>query len=412
MRIPLSVCLITTATCSLACSKDGPPSQHGAAIVVNGSGAPNDDANVPDQKPAFPEQTRAKAPSKTSKVKVETITSELAQPWAVEVLKDGRFVVTEKQGRLRVVTADGRVLPPIAGIPKVDDAGQGGLLDVAVDERDGELTLCITYAEPRDDDKNATAAACGTATGSENLTLSDLKTVFQQEPAWESDKHFGSRFLFAADDIVWITTGERSNPDSRHLSQDKSAALGKVIRLKRDGSVPSDNPFAAEGGVAAQVWSFGHRNIQSAALDADGRLWTVEHGARGGDELNRPEAGKNYGWPVITYGEDYSGSPIGTGITEKEGMEQPLYYWDPVIAPCGMVLYTGDLFSDWRGNLLIGGLISKGLVRLTLDGDRVTSEERLTLDARVRDVAQGPDGAIYVVTDESEGKLLKLTPAD
>jgi glucose/arabinose dehydrogenase len=381
--------------------------------VVDGSGAPDDEANAPDQKPAFAEQTRAKAPSKLSKVKVETITSELASPWAVEPLKDGRFLVTEKEGRLRVVTADGRVLPPIAGIPQVDNSGQGGLLDVAVDERDDDkLTVCITYSEPREDDKNATAAACGTATGSENLTLSDLEVVFQQQPAWESDKHYGSRLLFAADDVVWITTGERSNPDSRHLSQDKNAALGKVIRLKRDGSVPDDNPFAAEGGVAAQVWSYGHRNIQSAALDSQGRLWTVEHGAKGGDELNRPEAGKNYGWPVITYGEDYSGSPIGTGITEKDGLEQPLYYWDPVIAPCGMVIYSGDLFSDWRGNVLIGGLVSEGLVRLTLDGDRVTSEERIALNTRVRDVAQGPDGAIYLVTDESQGKLLKVTPAE
>jgi len=410
MRISIA-CLVATATCSFACSKDGPPTQHGASVVVDGSGAPDDEANAPDQKPAFPEQTRAKAPAQTSKVKVETITSELEKPWAVEALKDGRFVVTEKEGRLRVVTADGRVLPPIAGIPKVDAAGQGGLLDVAINESDNTLTLCITYSEPRDDGQNATAAACGTATGSENLTLSDLKPLFQQEPAWESDKHFGSRFLFASNDMVWITTGERSNPDSRQLSQDKSAALGKVIRLKRDGSVPSDNPFVAEGGVAAQVWSFGHRNLQSAALDSEGRLWTVEHGAQGGDELNRPEAGKNYGWPVITYGEDYSGSPSGTGITEKEGMEQPLYYWDPVIAPSGMVIYSGDLFSEWRGDVLIGGLVSKGLVRLTLDGDRVTSEERIKLNARVRDVVQGPDGAIYVVTDEDEGKLLKLTPA-
>jgi glucose/arabinose dehydrogenase len=388
------------------------PSQHGASVVVKGSGAPDEKANAPDQKPAFPEQTRAKAPAKASRVKVETITSDLAHPWAVEALKDGRFIVTEKAGKLRVVTADGRVLPPIAGIPEVDDSGQGGLLDVAVLEGTDDLTLCITYSEPREDDKNATAAACGTATGNENLTLSSLKTVFQQEPAWKSDKHYGSRFLFAADDIVWIMTGERSNPDSRHLSQDKSAALGKVIRLKRDGSVPSDNPFVAEGGVAAQVWSFGHRNIQSAALDSQGRLWIVEHGPKGGDELNRPEAGKNYGWPVITYGLDYSGSPIGAGITEKEGMEQPLYYWDPVIAPCGMVIYSGDLFSAWRGNVLIGGLVSEGLVRLTLDGDRVTSEERIDLKSRIRDVTQGPDGAVYLVTDESEGKLLKVTPAE
>jgi aldose sugar dehydrogenase len=384
---------------------------HGASIIVPGSGAPNEDPNA-NQTPAFAEQTRAKAPQQPSKLKFTTITSELDTPWAVEVLQDGRFVVTEKAGKLRVVMPDGRVLPPIEGIPLVDDSDQGGLLDVAIDEREGELTLCITYAEPRPGDKNGTTAACATATGKENLTLSPMKAVFQQEPAWDSTKHFGSRLVFGEGDIIWITTGERSVPEARALAQEKDKALGKVIRLHRDGSVPEDNPFAADGGVAAQVWSYGHRNIQSAALDARGRLWTVEHGPQGGDELNRPEGGKNYGWPVITYGEDYSGNPIGTGRTQNDAMEQPLYYWDPVIAPCGMVVYSGELFSNWHGDILIGGLVSEGLVRLTLDGDRVTSEERIDIHVRVRDVTQGPDGALYVVTDEGDGKLLRVTPAD
>jgi aldose sugar dehydrogenase len=411
MRVSYLACLVAAAAGTAGC-KEGPPSKHGASIVVTGSAAPDDAPNAPAQKPAFAEQTRAKAPASPSRVRVETITSDLDTPWAVEVLRDGRFVVTEKSGALRVVTRDGRVLPAIGGIPEVDDSGQGGLLDVAVAEGADELTLCITYSEPRADDKNGTTAACATATGEENLTLGPLQILFRQEPAWDSTKHFGSRFVFASDDIVYITTGERSEVESRVLSQDTDTGLGKVIRLKRDGSVPDDNPFAAQGGNAAQVWSYGHRNIQSAALDSDGRLWTVEHGAQGGDELNRPEAGKNYGWPVITYGEDYSGSPIGTGITEKEGMEQPLYYWDPVIAPSGMVVYSGKLFEAWRGDVLIGGLVAQGLVRLTMDGDRVTSEERIELNARVRDVSEGPDGAIYLVTDEGAGKLLKVTPAE
>ncbi|HKU39716.1 MAG TPA: PQQ-dependent sugar dehydrogenase, partial [Polyangiales bacterium] len=353
---------------------DGKPPQAGGSWpseVVTGQAAPSTAPNADGQKPAFSGQTRAPAPERASRVKVETLTTKLSQPWAVEPLADGRFVVTEKHGTLRVVQRDGRVLEPIAGVPKVDDSGQGGLLDVAVSPAgSGKLTLCITYAEPRDG-KNATAAQCTEASGDENLTLGAFRRVFRQEPPWDSTLHFGSRFIFASDDLVYITTGERSTTGSRGLAQDTATTLGKVIRLRRDGTVPSDNPFASQGGAAAQVWSYGHRNLQSAALDAQGRLWTVEHGPRGGDELNRPEAGKNYGWPVITYGEDYSGAPIGEGITQRSGMEQPIYYWDPVIAPSGMLVYSGELFADWRGNMLIGGLISQGLVRLVMSEDRV-----------------------------------------
>jgi aldose sugar dehydrogenase len=345
-----------------------------------------------------------------SAVKVQTITDGLASPWAVEALRDGRFVVTEKSGALRVVNTKGQILAPIAGVPQVASSGQGGLLDVAIDEATNPMTLCLTYSKPRDGGANSTAAGCTTATGSENLTLAPLQSVFQQEPAWNSSAHFGSRFVFASDGFVYITTGERSVASARMLSQDKNATLGKVIRLRRDGSSPSENPFAADGGAAAQVWSFGHRNLQSAALDQQGRLWTVEHGPQGGDELNLPQAGKNYGWPIITYGEDYGGAPLGAGIPQMGGMEQPVYFWDPVIAPSGMLIYSGDLFSDWRGDVLIGGLAARALVHLKLSGDKVVSEERIDLGARVRDVTQGPDGAIYVVTDESNGKLLRLTP--
>jgi aldose sugar dehydrogenase len=419
------LCVVAAAACSGGC-KDSPtaktPDREGSAPapepsereseLVTGTAAPRGEPNAEGQKPAFSGQKAAGAPARLSKVKVETITSDLASPWAVEALKDGRFIVTEKKGKLRVVTKDGRVLEPIQGVPAVDADGQGGLLDVAIDEpAAGELTLCLTYSEPRGGDKNGTAAACATATGAENLTLNALKVIFRQEPAWESSLHYGSRFIFARDGLIYITTGERSLPESRKFSQDTSTTLGKVVRLKRDGTPPSDNPFAANGGAAAQVWSYGHRNLQSAALDAQGRLWTIEHGPRGGDELNRPLAGKNYGWPVITYGVDYSGDPIGQGITQKAGMEQPLYYWDPVIAPSGMLIYSGELFSDWRGDVLVGGLVTGSLVRLELDGDKVTSEEHIDLDARVRDVTQGPDGAVYVITDESDGKLLRLTPA-
>jgi len=386
------------------------PAPNGDANVITASAPPSSPPNASGQTPAFPGQTRAPAPSELSKVHVQTIATGLRNPWAVEALKDGRFVVTEKGGTLRVITKGGQVLPPIAGVPEVDSAGQGGLLDVAIEENGSELTLCITYAEPRGDGKNATAAACTKARGEENLTLDPFTVIFRQEPPWASSLHFGSRLLFAGPDLVYITTGERSLPVTRVYSQDTNKTLGKVIRLRRDGSAPSDNPFSSQGGAAAQVWSYGHRNLQSAALDAQGRLWTVEHGPRGGDELNRPEAGKNYGWPIITYGEDYSGAPIGEGITAQAGLEQPLYYWDPVIAPSGMVIYSGTLFSNWRGDVLIGGLIAAALVHLKLEGERVVSEERIPLHARVRDVTQAPDGSLYVVTDESDGKLLRLTP--
>ncbi len=415
LRLLAIVCLLTACKSSpSAPAESSPPRAAGErpTETVTGRAAPSDAPNASGQKPSFAAQTRAPAPSSFSKVKVETLAEGLKEPWAVEPLKDGRFVVTEKAGTLRVITKDGRILAPIAGVPKVDDDGQGGLLDVAVKENGGSLTLCLTYSEPRgDEDVNATAATCWTATGDENLQLSGMKTVFRQEPAWESDKHFGSRFIFADNDIVYITTGERSVESSRGFSQDKTKTLGKVVRLKSDGSVPSDNPFAADGGAAAQVWSYGHRNLQSAALDAQGRLWAVEHGPKGGDELNRPEPGKNYGWPIITYGIEYSGGPVGAGITAREGMEQPIYYWDPVIAPSGMVIYSGDLFKGWRGNVLVGGLVTEDVVRLTLEGDRVTSEERIPIGDRVRDVVQGPDGALYVVTDDSDGKLLRLSPA-
>lgn len=386
------------------------PSEH-KPETVTGRAAPTDPQNAEGQKPALADQTRAPAPATFSKVRVETVAAGLEHPWAVEALADGRFVVTEKSGRLRVIDKDGRALEPIKGIPKVDDDGQGGLLDVAIEPKAADsFTLCITYSEVRDGGKNSTTAACATAKGSKNLELEPLKTVFRQEPPWDSSLHFGSRFIFAANDIVWITTGERSLPETRYFSQDKTKSLGKVIRLHRDGSAPKDNPFAGEEGEAPKVWSYGHRNLQAAALDQQGRIWTIEHGPRGGDELNRPEAGKNYGWPIITYGEDYSGAPIGDGITQQDGMEQPVYYWDPVIAPSGMVVYSGDKFADWKGDVLVGGLIAEALVHLKLKDDRVVSEERIPIGARVRDVTQGPDGAIYLVTDESDGRVLRVTP--
>jgi len=381
-----------------------------SAQTLSAQAAGNSAPNAESQKPARADQTRAPAPKGLSSVRVETVASGLKSPWAVEALPDGRFVVTEKEGNLRVVTKSGKVLPKVAGVPAVDFSGQGGLLDVAISKADKALYLCLSYAQARQNGKNRTAAGCGIARGSENLTLSDFKVVFEQQPAWDSTYHFGSRVVFAPDDTMYITTGERSLPETRGFSQDLSKTLGKVMHLKRDGSTPQGNPFADKGEPAAQVWSYGHRNIQAAALDANARLWTIEHGPRGGDELNLVRPGVNYGWPVISYGEEYSGSRIGAGITQQTGLEQPVYYWDPVIAPSGMIVYTGKLNAAWKGDVFVGGLVAQALVHLHLQNDRVVSEERFPIGARVRDVTEGPDGAIYIVTEETNGRLLRILP--
>jgi glucose/arabinose dehydrogenase len=397
--------LAAAAVLMIACGADRAAGQPAAPVETrppNGAG----------QMPAFAGQTRAPQPASPSRVRVATVATGLANPWALEVLPDGRLVVTEKAGRLRVVTAGGEVLAPIDGVPAVDARGQGGLLDVAMRPAGtGAFLLCLSYAEPRGGRRNATAVACGRARGAPNLALSDMRVVFRQEPPWDSGGHFGSRIVFAGPDTMFVTTGERMSETARRNAQRRHSTIGKVVRIRLDGSAPPDNPFASEGGVAAQVWSLGHRNIQAAALRGDGSLWTVEHGPRGGDELNKPLAGRNYGWPVITYGIDYGGEPIGEGVTVRHGMEQPAYYWDPVIAPSGMIFHSGRLFAGWRGDALIGGLASNSLTRLTFNGDRVATEERIAIDGRVRDVAEGPDGAVYLAIDAADGRILKLTPA-
>jgi aldose sugar dehydrogenase len=364
------------------------------------------------QQPAFPGQTRAPQPAQLSQVRFATFASGLSFPWGIEALPDGRFLVTEKAGRLRVVTAEGRVLGPVDGVPAVDARGQGGLLDVAAKPNpDGSLTVCLSYAEPRGEGLNATAVACARASGAENIALEPMRVVFRQEPPWRSAGHYGSRIVFTPDGAMFVTLGDRQRAEARDIAQRMDNTFGKIVRIGLDGSVPRDNPFASQGGAAAQVWSLGHRNLQSAAIrPATGDLWTVEHGPRGGDELNRPRAGKNYGWPVITYGIEYNGRSVGAGLTAREGLEQPVYYWDPVIAPSGMLFHSGAMFTQWRGDALIGGLASNSVTRLVFDGDRVAAEERISVDGRVRDLAEGNDGAVYLLIEAEDGKIVKMTP--
>ena len=355
--------------------------------------------------------TEAPAAAKTP-LAVEEIAGGLEHPWALAFLPDGRFLVSERPGRLRIVTRDGQLSPPIAGLPKVVTGGQAGLFDV-LPARDFATsgTLYFAYAEPREEYRNGTAVGRGKLRlDGRGGTLSGVEVIFRQQPAIASHNHFGGRLVWGRDGTLFITLGERAS--ERDSAQDLSTHLGKVVRINADGTVPADNPFFGAKDVRPEIYSYGHRNPQGAALHpATGVLWTTEHGARGGDELNAIAAGKNYGWPVITWGVGYDGKPIGEG-TRKDGMEQPVYYWTPSIATSGLSFYDGELFAGWKGNALIGGLAGGQLERLVLEGENVVGVEALLGDrkARVRDVRQGPDGAVYVLTDEKNGKLLRLSP--
>lgn len=367
--------------------------------------------NAPRQQPAFPGQTRAPVIDDRTALTRETLVSGLDQPWGMDQLPDGSWLVTERPGQMRLIAPDGTPSEPIRGLPAVDGDGQGGLLDVAIaDDFASTRRVWWSYAEPREGGRTATAVATGTL-APDGTAMTDVEVVFRQHPAWASNLHYGSRLVFDGTGALFVTTGERGHAEPRALAQDVATHLGKVVRIDPDGGPAAGNP-EIPGGLPG-IWSYGHRNLQGATLGPDGALWTVEHGPRGGDELNRPEAGRNYGWPIISYGVEYSGQPVGPGRTAAPDIEQPLYYWDPVIAPSGMVFYQGDLFPDWRGSLLIGGLRSEALVRLVLDGTSVTGEARYFegLD-RVRDVDVAQDGAVMLLTDTADGALIRVTPAE
>lgn len=364
-----------------------------------------------DFSPAFPGQTRAPEALSGVTIAKQPLNARLEHPWALVFLPDGRMLVTERPGRMRIVTREGQLSAPIQGLPRVDARGQGGLLDVVLGPSFAtDRMIYWSYSEPRGSGQNATAVARGRLSD-DGARVENVQRIFQQQPAWRSTAHFGSRLVFDRDGHLYITLGERSNPESRVHAQDLTTTIGKVIRINADGSIPADNPFVGRANARTEIWSYGHRNVQGADLNPDtGALWTIEHGPRGGDELNIPQAGRNYGWPIISYGEDYSGRPMGEGITARDGMEQPVYYWDPVIAPGDMDFYRGSLFP-WHGDILIGGLGTEQLVRLDIEGERVTAEERFDLDiGRIRDIAEDETGALWVVTDEDNGRIVRLTP--
>ncbi|MBK1696647.1 oxidoreductase [Rhodovibrio salinarum] len=339
---------------------------------------------------------------------VEPVAEGLVHPWGLTFLPDGDMLVTERAGRLRIVSPDGRISEPVAGLPEIWSRGQGGLLDVVLGPDYPETgRIYFSFSEPGDGGASTAVARAVLDRG--DLRLSDVEVIFRQQPKSGGGRHFGSRLVFANDGTLFITIGDRGQ---RTRAQTFTINRGQVIRINPDGTIPEDNPFVGVDGRLPEVWSYGHRNPQGAALHPQtGKLWIHEHAAQGGDEVNVPEAGKNYGWPVIHYGEDYGGGQFGEG-THKEGMEQPIYYWDPSIAPSGMAFYTSDRVPAWQGDLFVGALKYRMLVRLDIEEGEIVHEERMLGDLRqrIRAVDQGPDGNLYLLTDARDGQILKVSP--
>ncbi len=365
--------------------------------------------NSPQYKPAFAGQTRVAGVRTTTPILVQVLSTALSKPWAVIALPDGRLLITEKGGTFRIASTAGVVSAPITGAPKVDARGQGGLLDVALDPNfTTNRTIYWAFSEPVSGG-NHTAVAKGTLSADEK-TIENARVIYQALPTYNGDKHYGSRLVFDKNGYLFVTTGERSDLVTRPQAQHLNSALGKIIRITKEGQPAPGNPFMNMANAKPEIYAYGIRSPQGLDFNpVTGELWESEMGPRGGDEINIIKPGKNYGWPTITYGIEYSGKTIGEGITQKEGMEQPVYYWDPVLSPSGMTFYTGNLIPEWKNNLFIGGLNSKHIARLIIKNNRVVGEERLLADQnqRFRDVGQGTDGALYAVTDE--GRLYRIS---
>jgi glucose/arabinose dehydrogenase len=353
--------------------------------------------------------------AQATELRSEVVADNLEHPWAVAFIDNGRMLVTEREGNMRVIQPGKKPGAPLAGLPKIDAGGQGGLLDVITDSKFAtNRTIYFCYSEAA----NAKTGGSGNSTALASARLSNdatrleqVKVLFSQQPKFDSRAHFGCRIVENGDGTLFLTLGDRFS--RKEDAQTLNNHHGKIVRIRKDGSTPSDNPFVGKAGALPEIWSIGHRNSQGAALGPDGTLWTHEHGAQGGDEINHPQAGKNYGWPVITYSENYGGGKIGDGITAKAGMEQPVYQWTPSIAPSGMTFLRSDRYGkEWQGDLFVGSLKFRYLARLELKDGKVVREEKLLQDfkQRIRDVREGPDGLLYVLTDESDGQLLRLLP--
>ena len=425
MRELLTVCaLASVLVAGCGPQSDAPPETAQAESPTSAADGPAADCEpletlpreAPQYEPAFAGQTRACGVASDVAFDVTVLTTALESPWAVEPLPDGALLVTEKPGRMRIVSASGEVGPQIGGVPAVDADRQGGLLDVALSPTfEADRTVFWSFTEPREGG-NGTSVARGVL-APDGTRLDEVRVILRTQPTYDNSFHFGSRLAFAPDGTLFVTVGERSDTTTRYQAQQLDSHLGKVLRIQPDGSPAPGNPFVEREDARPEIWSLGHRNHQAAALDAEGRLWVIEHGPRGGDEVNLVEAGANYGWPLITYGIDYQGGPItyeggpASGAeAQRDGLEQPVYFWDPVIAPSGAEFYDGDAFPAWRGSLFVGALRGMRLVRLVIEGGRVVGEEHLLADRsqRIRDVREGPDGFLYVVTDM--GELWRIAP--
>jgi len=351
-------------------------------------------------------------PTSAGDVTVQTVATGLAHPWSLAFLPDGRMLVTERPGRMRIVTREGKLSPPLTGVPPVLARGQGGLFDIVLDRGfANNRTIYFSYAEPFDGG-GRTALARAQLDAGETPRLTELTVIYRQHGPASRGQHFGGRIAQGADGNLFLSNGEHFI--DRDLAQTLDNNLGKIVRITPDGAAPNDNPFVGKSGARPEIWSYGHRNPQGLAINpADGKLWEQEHGPMGGDEVNIIVPGHNYGWPLISYGVNYDGTPVGTGKAQLAGMDEPAWHWTPSIAPSGMTFYTGGLFKAWNGSLFSGALKFQLLSRLELKGDKVVKEERLLqgLRERIRDVRQGPDGALYLLTDNSAGRILRVAPA-
>lgn len=406
LKVPL---IVLTSTCMLfaAC---GTQSSNGATSTPTDTTSPSVETREPNSnyKPAFTGQTRAPGVTTTTSYEGKVLSNGLNRPWGIAVLPDGRFLITEKGGTMRIATTAGALSAPITGLPPVNSSGQGGLLGLTTDP--DFATNRVVYWTFSEDVQggNLTSVAKGTLSADERR-MENVSVIYRATPAYRGSLHYGSRILVDKTGNLIFSTGERSDKETRPQAQQLNSGLGKIIRITREGKPASGNPFAGRSDARPEIYSYGHRNVQGLAFHPEtGDLWENEFGPRGGDELNLIQPGRNYGWPTITYGIEYSGEKVGSALTQQEGLEQPVYYWDPVLSPSGMTFYSGDAIPEWKNNLFLAGLNSTHIARLVLRNNRVVGEERLLTGEgqRFRDITQGKDGALYAVTDE--GRLYRI----